>query len=277
MGNIRDDLKKSLASENTIITYSFVNRTLIATLGNESYYLIRLKYPQYFNFETYDWLGFYKNGKRYLEKGAFENDSKRNLVCTIDSDIGGSGGYMHYGYLDDWISIVSKKLKNTKIQNNGFIAVESISPNRYCHPGVTIVVDSPFGGLMTALFVLSNLEEWGINSLFAVTVDSTGRGVITIIYTPNIYKLFNLVDQFGINWQKWTDYDGDDRTAKIVWLDNLFAAIKKLIDSIPKLCLDAVDFRLYDVFDNLHLLHKDQLNSVSKFSEIELTEWLYKN
>lgn len=134
----------------------------------------------------------------------------------------------------------------------GLVAMETEVEYAYFkYPGVTLALESPFGGTAVAREVMTKLGQLGIGGILAET-DRGGRfGVLRILMTPRWYAQSD--DRlFGLDWSKVPNDPVHCSEAKKTWALGVHAALRTALADIPAMCVDTVRFGAFDVVDWLH-------------------------
>ena len=197
--------------------------------------------------ESHDsWLKIWLSANDLKKSGEYRSPGPLH-VYTMTAD-GSSPQFS--GQLSAWADL-SKRLQRTKV-HMGIVALQHESHGGSLqYPGVTIALESPMGGSMIAMQVMNKLAKLGVGGVMAGTEQGGRFGVLRIFMAPRLYTKTG--DKlFGYDWSTVPEGKFYCEDAKRVWVAGIQSALRKALADIPPLCIDTVEFGVFDVVDWLH-------------------------
>jgi len=157
----------------------------------------------------------------------------------------------------------------------GVIAVRGQALRVEGTPGITLLLDAPFGGGMVAQQVMGIFGQHGIGGVLAHSEEGSSRAYVKLIYCPNWYA--NADDKtFGVDWPKVVREEIAEGEGKALWCQGVEKALRSVLKTVPSLCIDGLFFDCYAANDRLSLMTPDELLALSKVKASDLEAHLSK-
>lgn len=216
------------------------------------------------------WLNLWLSANDLKKSGEYQSPGPLH-VYTMTTD-GSSPQFS--GQLSAW-SDLSKRLQSIKVQL-GLVAIQYDTDSGFLqYPGVTIALESPFGGSMIARQVMSKLSALGIGGVLAGTEQGGRFGVLRIIMTPRWYVKTG-DNLFGFDWTTVPKDKFFCDDAKRAWVKGMHKALYAVLSDIPPMFIDTVEFGVFDVVDWLHDLGPRETTYLYRAKPSQLPEALSK-
>jgi len=215
------------------------------------------------------WLKFWLSANDLKKSGEYRSPGPLH-VYTMTAD-GSSPQFS--GQLSAW-SDLSKRLQRSKVQM-GLVAVEQ-NPEfgSFKYPGVTIALESPMGGAMIAMQVMDMLSKLGVGGVLAGKEQGGRFGVLRIMMAPRWYTKTG-DELFGLDWGKVPNEPVICEEAKMAWAKGMHTALRTVLNDIPKMFIDTVDFGVFDIVDWLHDLGPRETTYLYEAKPAQLSQALY--
>ena len=219
--------------------------------------------------ESFDaWLNLWLSADDLKKSGEYRSPGPLH-VYTMTAD-GSSPQFS--GQLSAW-SDLSKRLQRSKVQM-GLVAVQdSLDFAYFKYPGVTIALESPMGGAMIAMQVMNMLSKLGIGGVLAGKEQGGRFGVLRIMMTPRWYAKTG--DKlFGLDWSTVPNDPIRCQEAKLAWAKGIHTALRTVLNDIPRMFIDTIEFGAFDIVDWLHDLGPRETSYLYEAKSSQLSEAL---
>ena len=215
------------------------------------------------------WLKIWLSANDLKKSGEYRSPGPLH-VYTMTAD-GSSPQFS--GQLSAWADL-SKRLQRTKV-HMGIVAVEQDPQiGSFQYPGVTIALESPMGGTMIAMQVMNMLSKLGVGGVLAGKEQGGRFGVLRIIMAPRWYAKTH-DELFGLDWSTVPNHPVICDEAKLAWAKGMHAVLRTVLNDIPKMFIDTVEFGVFDVVDWLHDLGPRESTYLYEAKPTQLSWALY--
>lgn len=194
------------------------------------------------------WLNLWLSAVDLKKSGQYRSPGSLHVYTMTDD----ADGPQFSGQLEEWSDLCAR-LEGSAIEL-GLVAVEASTEFGYFkYPGVTLAFEGPFGGSMVASEVMNKLSRLGIGGVLAGAEQGGRFGVLRIMMVPRWYAK-NGDELFGLDWTNVPNDPIRCSDEKKAWAVGMHKALRNALSGIPSMCIDTVQFGVYDIVDWLHEL-----------------------